>query len=59
MIVFNDVSRTDIGFDSVENEVTVLTADGAEKEIPKAAKPRIAGAILDEAERILRERRGG
>jgi phosphopantothenoylcysteine decarboxylase / phosphopantothenate---cysteine ligase len=59
LIVFNDVSRTDIGFDSVENEVVVLSADGAEKRIPKAAKRVIAAAILDEAESILQERRGG
>ena len=59
MIVFNDVSRTDIGFDSVENEVVVVTADGAEKHVPKASKERVAAAILDEAERILAERRGG
>jgi phosphopantothenoylcysteine decarboxylase / phosphopantothenate---cysteine ligase len=59
MIVFNDVARTDIGFDAVDNEVVVLSPDGAEKRIPKAPKARVAAAILDEAERMLEERRGG
>jgi phosphopantothenoylcysteine decarboxylase / phosphopantothenate---cysteine ligase len=59
LIVFNDVSRTDIGFDAVENEVVVLSADGSEQRVPKAPKSRVAAAILDEAERILEERRGG
>ena len=58
MIVFNDVSRADIGFDAADNEVVVLTGD-AEKRVPRAPKPRIAAAILDEAERILEERGGG
>jgi phosphopantothenoylcysteine decarboxylase / phosphopantothenate---cysteine ligase len=58
MIVFNDVSRTDIGFEAVENEVVVLTADGAEKRLSKAPKSLVAAAILDEVERILEERCG-
>jgi phosphopantothenoylcysteine decarboxylase/phosphopantothenate--cysteine ligase len=59
IIVFNDVSRTDIGFDAVENEVVLLTADDAERRVPKAPKARVAEAILDEAERMFEERRGG
>ncbi len=51
-IVFNDVAREDIGFDSAENEVTILTAAG-ERRVEKAPKRRIAGAILDEVERLL------
>ena len=52
LFVFNDVSRTDIGFDSTENEVTVLDARG-ERTIAKAPKEEIAAAILDEVERLL------
>lgn len=59
LIVFNDVSRTDIGFDAVENEVVVLSADGSEQRVPKAPKSRVAAAILDAAERILQGRHGG
>jgi phosphopantothenoylcysteine decarboxylase/phosphopantothenate--cysteine ligase len=52
LFVFNDVSRTDIGFDSTENEVTLLDARG-ERTIAKAPKEEIAAAILDEVERLL------
>jgi len=52
LIVYNDVGRTDIGFDAVEHAVVVISADG-ERLIPKAPKERIAAAILDEAEKLL------
>jgi len=47
LIVYNDVSRDDIGFDAAENEVVLVSAAG-ERRIEKAAKERIAAAILDE-----------
>ena len=47
LIVFNDVGRDDIGFDASENEVVLVSAEG-ERRIEKAAKERIAAAILDE-----------
>jgi phosphopantothenoylcysteine decarboxylase/phosphopantothenate--cysteine ligase len=47
LIVFNDVSRDDIGFDAADNEVVLVSNDG-ERRIQKAAKERIAAAILDE-----------
>jgi len=47
LIVFNDVSRDDIGFDAAENEVVLVAADG-ERRLEKAPKERIAAAILDE-----------
>ncbi|HKG44530.1 MAG TPA: bifunctional phosphopantothenoylcysteine decarboxylase/phosphopantothenate--cysteine ligase CoaBC [Gaiellaceae bacterium] len=47
LIVFNDVARDDIGFDAADNEVVLVSADG-ERRIEKAAKERIAAAILDE-----------
>jgi phosphopantothenoylcysteine decarboxylase / phosphopantothenate---cysteine ligase len=53
IVVYNDVSRTDIGFDSKDNEVVLITRDG-EKRIAKAPKPRIAAAVLDEAVALLR-----
>ena len=52
LFVFNDVSRTDIGFDSSDNEVTLLDGSG-ERTIAKAPKEEIAAAILDEVERLL------
>ena len=57
MIVFNDISRTDIGFDSDYNEVRVLTKDG-EIIIDKAPKETIAELILDNVALAVRARRG-
>jgi len=56
LVVYNDISRTDIGFDSKDNEVVLITRDG-EKRIAKAPKPRIATAVLDEAVALLRNGR--
>jgi phosphopantothenoylcysteine decarboxylase / phosphopantothenate---cysteine ligase len=47
LVVFNDVSGPDIGFDAAVNEVVLVSAEG-ERRIEKAAKERIAAAILDE-----------
>jgi phosphopantothenoylcysteine decarboxylase/phosphopantothenate--cysteine ligase len=52
LIVFNDVSREDIGFDASENEVVLVTATG-ERWIPKAPKERIATEILDEVVKLV------
>jgi phosphopantothenoylcysteine decarboxylase/phosphopantothenate--cysteine ligase len=45
-IVFNDVSRSEIGFDSAQNEVTIVERSG-EHEVPLASKEQVAEAILD------------
>jgi phosphopantothenoylcysteine decarboxylase / phosphopantothenate---cysteine ligase len=45
-IVVNDISRADIGFDTVENEVTIVTPAG-EHAVPRAPKAEIAAAVLD------------
>jgi phosphopantothenoylcysteine decarboxylase / phosphopantothenate---cysteine ligase len=52
LVVFNDVGRSDIGFESEDNEVVLISDDG-ERRVPKATKREIAAAILDEAEKIL------
>ena len=52
LIVFNDVSREDIGFDASENEVVLVTAAG-ERRVPKAPKERIATEILDEVVKLV------
>jgi phosphopantothenoylcysteine decarboxylase/phosphopantothenate--cysteine ligase len=57
-IVVNDISRAGVGFESEDNEVTILTADGGERHVPRARKELIARAVRDEVER-LRTRRGG
>jgi len=57
LVVFNDVSRRDIGFDADENEVVLLRRDG-ERRLEKAPKERIAAQILDEVEALLTPARG-
>jgi phosphopantothenoylcysteine decarboxylase/phosphopantothenate--cysteine ligase len=52
LVVYNDVSRTDIGFDSKDNEVVLIMRTG-ERRIAKAPKSRIAAAVLDEAVALL------
>jgi phosphopantothenoylcysteine decarboxylase / phosphopantothenate---cysteine ligase len=53
LIVFNDVSRTDIGFDATDNEVTLVSGVTPERVVAKASKDEIAAAILDEVEVLL------
>jgi phosphopantothenoylcysteine decarboxylase / phosphopantothenate---cysteine ligase len=53
VIVVNDISLPDIGFDSEANEVTILAASGRERQIAKASKAAVADAILDELELAL------
>jgi phosphopantothenoylcysteine decarboxylase/phosphopantothenate--cysteine ligase len=57
MIVFNDISRADIGFDSDFNEVRILSRD-SEVLIPRAPKETIAEFILDNIALAVRARRG-
>jgi len=52
LIVANDVSRTDAGFDVDTNEVTVVTAIGNER-VPLQSKAAVAGVILDRVEQLL------
>jgi phosphopantothenoylcysteine synthetase/decarboxylase len=52
LVVFNDVGRSDIGFDSTDNEVVLISRD-RERAVPKAAKAVVAAAVLDEVERLL------
>jgi len=52
LLVFNDVGRADIGFESADNEVTLIDGSG-ERTIAKAPKDAIAAAILDQVERLL------
>jgi phosphopantothenoylcysteine decarboxylase / phosphopantothenate---cysteine ligase len=61
-VVVNDISDPRIGFEVSENEVTIVTADGAERHVPQTSKDQIARAVLDEVERLRitwREASGG
>jgi phosphopantothenoylcysteine decarboxylase / phosphopantothenate---cysteine ligase len=55
LVVYNDISRADIGFDAEDNEVVLVSPDG-ERRVPKAPKDQIASTIVDTAEELLRER---
>jgi phosphopantothenoylcysteine decarboxylase/phosphopantothenate--cysteine ligase len=52
LVVYNDVSRDDVGFDSEDNEVVIVSAQG-ERRVEKAPKETIAAAILDEVEHLI------
>ena len=45
-VVVNDISDRSIGFDSEDNEVTIVTAAGA-RQVPRGPKPAVAAAIVD------------
>ncbi|HZU41271.1 MAG TPA: bifunctional phosphopantothenoylcysteine decarboxylase/phosphopantothenate--cysteine ligase CoaBC [Terriglobales bacterium] len=55
MLVVNDVSRRDIGFDSERNEVTILTA-GDSIEVPESTKWEVAQSVLDHIVRLRQHR---
>jgi phosphopantothenoylcysteine decarboxylase/phosphopantothenate--cysteine ligase len=52
LFVFNDIGKADIGFDSEENEVVIVSANG-DRAVAKAPKRAVAAAVLDEVERLL------
>jgi phosphopantothenoylcysteine decarboxylase/phosphopantothenate--cysteine ligase len=52
MIVANDISRADAGFDADTNAVTLVTASGDEP-VALASKADVARVILDRAETLL------
>jgi phosphopantothenoylcysteine decarboxylase/phosphopantothenate--cysteine ligase len=55
LIVANDVSRADAGFDVPTNAVTII-GDDEEQDVPVQTKARVAAAILDRVERLMRSR---
>ena len=55
MIVANDVSAADRGFDAPTNEVTMITSAG-EEVVPLQSKDQVAARILDRIETILSAR---
>ena len=56
LIVANDVSRPDAGFDVDTNAVTLVGAGGSE-EVPVQSKARVAAVILDTVQRLLTQPR--
>jgi phosphopantothenoylcysteine decarboxylase / phosphopantothenate---cysteine ligase len=58
-VVVNDISVPGIGFDVAENEVTIVTNDGGEREIARTGKDQVARAVLDEVERLRTGKESG
>ncbi len=56
LAVVNDVGKEGIGFESDQNEVTVVTSSGRETHLKKASKDVIADQILDLALQELHRR---
>jgi phosphopantothenoylcysteine decarboxylase/phosphopantothenate--cysteine ligase len=52
-IVANDITQDGVGFDTVTNEVTIISREGkAPVHVPRMAKTNIANIILDEVVRL-------
>jgi phosphopantothenoylcysteine decarboxylase/phosphopantothenate--cysteine ligase len=52
LFVFNDVSRSDVGFEAEDNEIVLISLRG-ERRIGRRSKEDCAVAILDEVEALL------
>ncbi len=52
LLVANDISRRDAGFDSDDNAVLLLTPDGEVDALPLLPKPVLAARILDRVEKM-------
>jgi phosphopantothenoylcysteine decarboxylase/phosphopantothenate--cysteine ligase len=57
-VVVNDVSQPGIGFDTAENEVTIVTA-GGDEHVPRATKAEVARVILATVERLRTSAKAG
>jgi phosphopantothenoylcysteine decarboxylase/phosphopantothenate--cysteine ligase len=51
LVVLNDISRSDIGFDSHENEVTIISAAGV-LTVSRRSKDAVAAAVLDRVQEL-------
>lgn len=57
-VVANDVTRTDSGFDSNDNLVTILTKDEQVIELPLMSKIDVAQKLLDQVVRLRKSKLG-
>ncbi|RJR30033.1 MAG: bifunctional phosphopantothenoylcysteine decarboxylase/phosphopantothenate--cysteine ligase CoaBC [Desulfobacteraceae bacterium] len=56
MIVANDVSRNDAGFDAETNLVKVLYRDGSVEDLPLMSKREVADCLLDRVKKMATEK---
>lgn len=54
MIVLNSLRNPMAGFNKDTNQVTIIKADGSEREYPAKSKKKVASDIIDELEPLLR-----
>jgi phosphopantothenoylcysteine decarboxylase / phosphopantothenate---cysteine ligase len=52
LIVANDITRDDAGFDVETNAATILKRDGSRVELPLQSKRELAGRLLDEIAKL-------
>jgi len=57
LLVVNDVSRTDAGFDADDNRVVIYDAAGARQALPLLPKREVAGRVLERLVELLAARR--
>jgi phosphopantothenoylcysteine decarboxylase/phosphopantothenate--cysteine ligase len=57
LLVANDISRGDAGFEVDANAVTLLTPDGEVEELPLLSKREVAARIFDRIEKLREGRR--
>jgi phosphopantothenoylcysteine decarboxylase/phosphopantothenate--cysteine ligase len=57
LLVANDISRSDAGFDTDENAVVLLSPDGDAEELPLLPKSEVAAGLWDRVEKLLAGRR--
>ncbi|MDO8735655.1 MAG: bifunctional phosphopantothenoylcysteine decarboxylase/phosphopantothenate--cysteine ligase CoaBC [Thermoleophilia bacterium] len=53
MIVFNDISRADIGFESSDNEITIMAPGRDDIFVEKTTKRECAERIMDQVETLI------
>ena len=56
MIVANDVSREDAGFEADTNKVKMIYGDGNVEDLPLMAKDDVANLVLDRVKTIWEDR---
>jgi phosphopantothenoylcysteine decarboxylase/phosphopantothenate--cysteine ligase len=56
LLVANDVSRTDAGFDTDTNAVSFVWPEGDVEELPLLSKAQVAAHLLDRVEKLREER---
>lgn len=56
LIVGNDISQPDAGFEVDTNRAVILDADGGSEALPLLAKSDLAGVILDKVARLLSQK---